>query len=210
MLVGAFVTGWNDLVEEHQLDAAERAARLQGLDPFISDVITVTQARNISRIRNYGLNALYEGTAVAGRFAWGVNATLAEATIRAEDRDADVPTAPWLFGNARISYAFGGVLPTLALAAFYLSDRPADVARNSGFDPRPVAPAELQLRGALSGPLPILDGLSYRLIVDATTATRGAFAAGPVTIATPEQPSAELEPRDELRGYLGLSYDFAD
>jgi hypothetical protein len=84
----------------------------------------------------------------------------------------------------------------------------ADRANDGMFTPTPTAPAQIQMRLTLSGDLPIIAGLSYRVSADVALADRNPYVVGPLQAATPDHPSAELAPVDRFRVALGLSYHF--
>src|SRR5205823_3359392 len=116
---------------------------------------------NVSSIESWGFNAGYEGALGDGRFHYGANVTGANARRTAPDNVAQpLAVAPQFFGNLRFSYALPEGWPTLAVAAHYLAKRPADRAFDAGFSPPPFAPAQLELRGTVSGPVPVVRGLS--------------------------------------------------
>ena len=74
------------------------------------------QNQNVARVGNVGMNAAYEGAAVNGRLRFGTNVTIARTHVDQSDGsgDLELPVAAQAFGNARVSYALGGSLPTLA------------------------------------------------------------------------------------------------
>ena len=117
--------------------------------------------------------------------------------------------APQLFGNARAAYDLGGGLPTLALAAQFLGARPADRAFDGGFTPTPYAPPQLLLRPTISGPVPWVRGLSFRLSAQYSFADRSPYVVGPIQAATPARSWAELAPVDRFRTTAGLAYDLS-
>jgi outer membrane receptor protein involved in Fe transport len=211
LMFGVFRSWWRDLVEQHALTREEVVdAQRTGELPIIGGEGAL-QYRNVSSIDNYGFNAGYSGSLGYGKFRYATNVTGAIARRRDETGSAGVlEVSPQFFGNARVSYALGGKLPTFAVAAHYLAKRPADRAY-IGFDHPAYAPPQLDLRATLSGPL--VGGLSYRASVDYAFASRGAYVVGPVpvnlggtSLVSGLQP--EFMPVDQFRATVGLQYDF--
>jgi outer membrane receptor for ferrienterochelin and colicins len=218
LLFGVFRSWWRDLVELHQLSAQEiHDAQLAGWLPLFPS-LAPTQYRNVSAIDNYGFNAGYEGT--LGGFRYGLNGTGAIAR-RGEMGIADSPlvVAPQLFGNARIAYDFGDQLPTVALAGHYQGRRPG--SRAFAFSPPPYAPALVELRLTVTGPVPGLKGLTYRASANYAFAEKGPYVIGPsqsqISTGARNPTTGELEvlirdpeliPIDRFRGGVGLQYDF--
>ena len=104
----------------------------------------------------------------------------------------------------------GGSVPTrLAVAGVaFAGDRGISRVEVSTDGGATWAPAQLEGRLTLTGELPWLRGLGYRLTLDASSTARGPYVAGPIQAATPTQPSAQLAPIDRLRAGVGLQYDF--
>lgn len=206
---GVFRSWWRDIIELHTLTPEElRIARTTGLAPFAAT--TGSQYRNVSSIENYGFNMGYDGSLAQGRLHYAVNVTSAIAR-RVESSGAETPltVAPHVFGNARVSYDLPEDLPTLAIAAHYLARRPADRAFDSGWSPSPYAPAQLELRATVSGPVPVVNGLSYRASANYAFASVGAHAIGISQNASQGLTKApELNPIDTFRVTVGLQYDF--
>jgi outer membrane receptor protein involved in Fe transport len=219
LLFGVFRSWWRDLVELHQLNDEEiRNAQLAGWLPLYTSTAP-TQYRNVSAIDNYGFNAGYEAR-LGARWRYGLNATGAIAR-RVEPGLADSPlvVAPQVFGNARIAYDIGNGFPTVALAGHYQGRRPAD--RAAAFSPPPYAPALVELRLTLSGPIPGLKGLTYRASANYAFAEKGPYVIGPAQSqisSTSRDPVTgenivlirhpELIPIDRFRAGVGLQYDF--
>jgi outer membrane receptor for ferrienterochelin and colicins len=153
MLVGGFYSLWEDMIQLQVIGITATGAQLQ--------------YQNTSKITNYGGNASVSGTALDGKLQFGVNVTVAKATVAAKTGDQPLTQSPNLLGNARVAYQFGSELPTLALAAAFLGPRLADGAyiagEQSNLTPRPEAPTQVSLRGTLSGPIGGLKGVSYRV-----------------------------------------------
>ncbi len=205
LLFGAFRSWWTNMVEVHFLTPAETAqAAQQGLiNEFLGSEFA--QYRNVSSIDNYGFNAAYSGQTENGALRYGLNVTGAYARrFVANAPPLPLNVTPELFGNARISYDLPGLLPTLGVVAQYMSKRPADLAFIGTYVPEPYAPPQLDLRGTISGDVPGLKGLSYRLWADYAFATQGPYVVGPLP---PAPMPAELVPVDQFRAGIGLQYD---
>jgi outer membrane receptor for ferrienterochelin and colicins len=215
LLFGVFRSWWNDLVELHTLTTDEvRDAQSRGLLPFL--VLTGSQYRNVSSIENYGFNAGYDGAFADGRLRYAVNVTGAIAR-RSSGPGTEVPlvVAPQFFGNARIAYELPDGWPTLALASHFFGNRLSDRAVGGEFAPTPVAPPLIELRGTLSGPLPVVKGLSYRISANYAFTDSGPYVIGPHQNGYRQVPGgevvvqqAQLIPIDRFRTVVGLQYDF--
>ena len=209
ILFGVFRSWWADIVENHVLSVSEQEAAVArgeiGLATF-----GVSQFRNVSKIENYGMNGTFEGTAGPDRqLHYGLNATAAIAR-RDEIGVTSVPlaVAPQLFGNARLAYDIPGDWPTLAIAAHYVGRRPIDRAYDGGWPTGNNAPAQLETRGTIVGPLPILRGLTYRLTATYAIAERGPYVVGAQQAFENTDRSPQLLPLDRFRTSIGLQYDF--
>ncbi len=209
LTLGGFYSQWDNLVELAPLSSAEaiRAIRDGRTTVPFTPGIQLTQYRNTSEVTSYGLHTGFEGSLRQGFFLYGLSLTAAIAEKSTEEGTQRLPVAPQLFGNARTAFVLGGDLPTLSLAAHLLGPRPADLS-DGQFDPDPYAPAQLQLRLALSGDVPFLKSLSYRASASYAAAERGAYVVGPVTRQSAEQPSPQLNPVDRFRTSVGLQYVF--
>jgi hypothetical protein len=189
--MGVFRTWWSDMI---QLAAVEDG---------------VFQYRNAAAIDNYGYNARVDGA--VGDLRYGMSVTGARARRQTPDGTEVLPAAPQLFGNARVSYELPAGLPTVALATSLVGRRPADRILDGNFTPPPYAPTEVQLRLTLSGRVPGLSALSYRLATSYVTASRSPYVVGPtqaVDLTAPgPRPSAELAPVNRLTTFLTLQYD---
>jgi hypothetical protein len=123
-----------------------------------------------------------------------------------------LPVAPQFFGNLRIAYAPGGLTPTPALALSYVGSRLAERPLTVGEPLREVL-ALAQFRLTLTGKIPGVTGLSYRLSSALATASRGPYTAGPnmtfvsgsSTFATPP---FGFVPIDQFNAFVGLKYEF--
>jgi hypothetical protein len=109
-----------------------------------------------------------------------------------------LPVAAPVFGNARISYNLGGELPTLALASRVVGRRPASDYPSANF-----AKPLIELRATISGPIPGLPELTYRVTGNYATQTRSPYPIGPATLSNGER---EFAPIDRFRASIGLEY----
>jgi outer membrane receptor protein involved in Fe transport len=213
LLFGGFRSWWSNLVELHVLTPDEIVqATAQGVLNGLTNYGAV-QYRNVSSIDNWGFNAAYEGSPGSlQELRWG--ATLTGAIARRNDIQAPgspsqpLTVGPQVFGNARISYDLPGDWPTVALAAHWMGKRYADRAFTGGWPNAelPVAPPELELRVTVSGPVPGLPGLSYRLGASWASADRGPYVVGPMQDAAAGA-APQLVPVDPFRVMGGLQYD---
>jgi outer membrane receptor for ferrienterochelin and colicins len=190
LLLGGYRTWWDHMISL-TVDPSTQSLKYQ----------------NASTITNYGLNALFEGS--AGQWGYGVSFTAARARRISTDGSVSLPVAPQLFGNARASYDLPGVWPTLALATSFVGSRPADRANDGNFPVTPRAPLSVALRATISGDVPGLARLGYRLSVNYVTAAHSPYVAGPLQIEDPtvaDRPSAALAPVNRLTTFLTLTY----
>lgn len=199
LLVGAFTTRWTDLVGLVSLSDAEVAAA-QAQNPQLASS-DVSQYRNSGAIVNVGYNAAVEGALVSRRLRYGVHVTGATSKRESDDGRMPLAIAPTLYGNARISYDLGGDLPTVALAARFSGRRLVD----GEFTPTPYAPPELELRAALTGPVPFLKQLTYRVTANYAQQTTGPYVIGPIRDSS-YGVGPQLNPVDRFRTGIGLQY----
>jgi outer membrane receptor for ferrienterochelin and colicins len=207
ILFGAFRSWWEDMVFLEGLTPAQVAAAIAAgqLSP---DASSVVQYQNVSSIDNVGFNGAFEGSAFNLDLRYGVNVTGAYARRNNPDGTTrPLTVAPQLYGNAHVSYDLPGNWPVLGLATVYVGPRPADRAFDGGFVPTPYAPAQLEFRATVSGPVPGVSGLSYRVFADYATAAQNPYVVGPVQAALPTQMSAQLVPVDQFRTTIGFQYD---
>ena len=112
--------------------------------------------------------------------------------------------APQAFGNARVAYELGGDLPTIGLVGRVEGRRLASGAYDATFTPVPYAPPLGEVRATLSGRVPRVRGLGYRLSANYSFTDRAPYTVGPSALASG---AAELLPLDRFRTAIGLSYD---
>lgn len=208
VMFGVFRTSWDNMIEPRALSSAERSLLQNQLELPIT-AVNVIQYRNVSSLSNYGYNGSLDGTVGSGHLAYGLSATAAytRRTVGADEQL--LAAAPQFFGNARLSYTFGGYVPTPAVAVWYVGRRPADRAFDGAFTPIPYAPPLAEIRATLSAPFPGVPGLAYRVSAAAATSTSGPYAAGPGSTGRGiVAPQAALVPVDAFRVFVGLRYDF--
>lgn len=200
VFAGVFESWWQDLVLVQDLDDAELAAAIDR-EELLPGTPAGVQPRNVSEIQSYGVNAGYYGALASGSLRYGLSLTHAITRISGPGGESDVlPVAAPTTANARISYALPRYWPTLALTGRIVSRRPID-------DYTPDVPiyvgSQLELRGAVSGELP-LEGLSYRFSANYATRDVGPYGVG----AWPADGSPRpLIPVDRFRIGVGLQYD---
>jgi hypothetical protein len=210
MVVGGFYSHWDNLVELVPLSDEEAIQAIRNGEtqvPFTPG-IQLTQYRNSSQFRNYGMNSGFDGSLASGTVLYGFSIT--GAVVKKPKTGVGgtrLPVAPQLFGNARVAYVLGDDLPTVALGTHVTGPRPADLS-NGQFQPDPYARSQVQLRLTLTGNVPVLTNLSYRAMANYSTASRGPYVVGPVTRAIPSQTTPSLVPVDRFRTTVGLQYEF--
>jgi outer membrane receptor for ferrienterochelin and colicins len=216
LLFGVFRSWWHDMVENHVLTLGELSDALRRGETTLN-AFGQSQFRNVSRIDNWGMNGTFEGTAgETQQLRYGLNLTAAIARRDEHGTPLPLAVAPRIFGNARIAYDLRGDWPTLALAAHYTGKRPIDRAYDGGWPAGTYAPAQVEIRATVSGPIPRVRGLSYRLTATYAFADRGPYVVGqqqvnegliqPGGIPPPSAP--QLLPLDQFRTSIGLQYDF--
>jgi len=191
LLLGVYRTWWENMISLTLVDPSTFAL----------------EYRNASTITNYGLNTLFEGS--AGQWAYGASLTAGYARRNSADGSVRLPVAPQVFGNARASYDLPDAWPTLALATSFVGSRLADRANDGNFPVTPKAPFSLTLRATISGDVPRIAGLSYRLSVNYVTGSYAPYVAGPIQQedpTIPDRPPAALAPVNRLSGFATLTY----
>ncbi len=200
---GVFRSWWKDLVLAQDLTEEELAAAIES-EELLPDTTYAAQIRNVSNIDSQGLNAGFDGSLAGGSLRYGVTLTHARTRITEPGGPSErLPVAAPTSGNARISYALPFGLPTLALAASYVSRRPR--SEYTADNPRFVGD-QVQLRAALSGDLP-LDGLSYRVTGTYSTLDVGPYAVPELGAEPADEGFRPLVPVDQFRVGVGLQYD---
>jgi outer membrane receptor for ferrienterochelin and colicins len=163
---------------------------------------------NAGEILNVGGNLLIEGA--FGSFHYGLTFTGARNFT-----DVELPVAPAIFGNARLSYEFGERLPRLSLASFFAAPRLIDVGNNTGTDANGdtvvwtsrTAPAQADLRLTLDTPIPVR-GLSLRVVIGTSLTPYSPYVAGPLLAPDPAiSTTPTLNQNTRLFGMLTLSWN---
>jgi outer membrane receptor for ferrienterochelin and colicins len=201
LLFGVFHTTITDVIQLYHFDAlsaAEYAQAHGGLPPLY-------QVENIESIESTGLDASFEGSLVDRKLSYGLSVT--EAYARATPiggtsaSASPLSVSPRAFGNARVSYVLPGDLPTLSVAANWMSRR--YVENYSTYPGMPTAPPLLELRATALGVVSRVPGFSYRVSANYYSSSETPFTVGP-SLGTPSR-----EPLDTFRVTIGLTYEFA-
>jgi outer membrane receptor for ferrienterochelin and colicins len=191
VLLGVYKTWWDDMISLTLVDPSTFALAY----------------RNASTINNHGFNTLFEGS--VGQWTYGASLTGGYARRTSAEGSVKLPVAPRVFGNARASYDLPGAWPTLALATSFVDSRLADRANDGNFPVTPSAPFSLALRATLSGDVPGVGGLGYRLSSNYVTADHSPYVAGPVQQqdpTIPDRPPATLAPVNRFSVFATLSF----
>jgi outer membrane cobalamin receptor len=199
--LGGFRTWWSDLVVQVPATDAQVAAAVASgaLVPGATGVVTYA---NASRVDSYGLNADWEGSGAGQRLRFGATLTVAHSRREEQGTQLKLPAAAQVFGNARVSYDLGGRLPVLAVAARAAGPRPIS---GTTFTPVPEAKTQVEVKGAVSGPLS--GALSYQLAGTWALTGATAYAVGPVR---EPQPGFDRQPtlaQPRFTAMLGLRLD---
>ncbi|HEY6556715.1 MAG TPA: TonB-dependent receptor [Polyangiaceae bacterium] len=208
VMFGVFRSWWDDLVEQHILSQGEiDAARSAGEWSLAQG--GAVRYQNISELTNYGYNASLRGSLSEGQLSYGLNGTAAYTRSRHGSEKRVLPVAPQVFGNGFAAYTFSEQLPTPALAVQYVGERLIDRAYEVEWrDPRYVS-GFVRVRATLSGAVPGVPGLDYRLSATYSTASEGPYVVGlrPYSRNTGPQP-VYGNPTDTVSAFFGLSYHF--
>jgi outer membrane receptor protein involved in Fe transport len=206
-LFAAFRSRWNNMIELHVLNVEEIAAAERAGELLINQGTADVQYRNVASVDTYGFNAALEGVFKESGLRYAVNVTGAQASVNeAGTPQHRLPVVPTFYGNARASYDLPGAWPTVALALHWLNRRPGDRAFDSDFPVPPYVPPQLEARATLSGPMPLLSGLSYRVSADVAVSDRAPYVIGPGQSGN-DTPTWRLAPVDSFRTTVGLQYD---
>lgn len=208
-MVGAFRTEYHGIINRLLLTQdEERAAYLAGLTPILPDTnAPVYQYRVDDYLETHGFHAGFDGLLLSQRLHYGASFT---GSVARADHVERVMTAPQWYGNARVAYDFGETLPTAALAASFAGNTSSDRAYDAGFLRMTFAPPSLEVRATLTGQVPRVKGLSYRVIVAHQRHERTPFAVGPGLRAQTGYEKTPLTPTQPWNAFLGLQYDFGD
>jgi hypothetical protein len=116
--------------------------------------------------------------------------------------------SPQAFGNARLSYDLSGSLPTLGAALRFNDRQLIDRFYDGGFNAPPSAPPAAAVKLTVSGRMPALEKLSYRLGAEYSFSSNEPYAVGPTLYAIDETSRPELAPVRRAQVFLGLEYAF--
>lgn len=204
MLLGVFRSWWSNVVQSQALSQAEiSTGQRAGL--LDSSTVTVFQFRNVARVDNYGLNASYEGNLLDGRLSYGANLTAAYARLITGGETKYMTVTPAVFGNARISYDFGGARPVIGFASQVTGQRLADYSQNPGVTALKYAPPTVDFRLTASGRVPRISALQYRISADFALTTTNPYAA---STGGSDPNKVELIPINRATLLFGLQYAF--
>ncbi|MBM4361585.1 MAG: TonB-dependent receptor [Deltaproteobacteria bacterium] len=194
--LAGFAYEYRDLIAERALTAAELSRAIQDglLTPDVTDGYRLS---NSGSVRTAGGELSGDGR-LRRSVSWG-------AALTAAWKSEKLAAAPDLSGNARVAWELGEKLPTLAVAGALTGSRPIAKPTDSGFvGPDRVGP-RVVVRGAITGPVPGVDWLSYRAAVSWATSAPSPYLLGPTNYATTAEPRPHLAPEERLSAMLGLS-----
>lgn len=203
---GAFRSWWSDMVAIETLDQAEIDSQVAAgkLEPGTAEAY---QYRNLSRIDNWGMNAAYDGALLRNSLRYGLTVTSAFTRQERAGSEPLVPTVgPQVFGNARVAYSLGETLPTVALALQYQGRRLVDEFYEGEFSERPVVAPAWSLKATVSGDVPGVKTLEYRVGGSYSFAKYSPYAIG-ANVYGSDGP-ADLAPLPRLSVFAGLHYHF--
>lgn len=201
---GGFQGSYRDLVTNVELTQAEIDAGIAA-GQLDDEVGVVEQTRNTARIETYGFSGRVEGSFVSGRLRYGGSVTRAHARSFAAgaEEGEELASSAQVFGNARVSYDLADGLPVLALATRFAGERPTGYTNNDGSPS--IAPATLELKATVSGPITPLAGLGYRVSGGYVFGATHPYAVGPTT---KDDGTIEQMPVQQVKLAAGLSYDY--
>ena len=205
VLIGVFRSWWENMILRERLSQAELSAG-QRAGLLDSSTLTVFQFRNLAQIDNYGLNASYEGTARDGRLNFGANLTWGYARVQTPTGSRLMTVTPSVYGNARVSYDLGGRLPVVGLASQVTGRRLVDNAQDPGVVELKSAPPKLDARLTISGHLPHIANLQYRISADYAFTPNNPYVVG---VGGRNPNITEVIPSNRATLLLGLQYDFS-
>ena len=204
LLVGAFRSWWSNVVQSERLSQAELSAG-QRAGLLDSSTVSVSQFRNVARVDNYGVNASYEGNLHDGRLSYGANLTATYARLITGGATKLMTVTPSVFGNARLSYDFGGARPVVGFATQITGRRLADYSQDPGVTALHYAPPTVDLRLTASGRVPRLGALQYRISANYAFTTTNPYAA---STGGADPNKVELIPVNRATVLFGLQYGF--
>jgi outer membrane receptor protein involved in Fe transport len=214
LLAGVFRTEYHDIINLDLLTADEaRAAYLAGLTPVPPSVnAPLSQYRSDDQMVTHGFQVAADGDFLSRRLHYGATFTGALAHTNSQETDLDerVKAAPQWFGNARVAYDFGDRLPTAALATTFAGNAASDRSYSGGSKRVTFAPPSLEVRATLTGQVPWVKGLSYRVIVSHQRHDATSFAVGPTMRPVTGFEATPLTPTKRWNALVGLQYDFGN
>ena len=207
IFVGAFRSWWSDMITLATITGAELAKLIaEGQVP--ADFTSTSQYQNLASIENFGFNGGFDGAAFNGRLRYALTLTGAYSRTAVQGRhEHPAGRSGAVRQRPRLLSAWG--------RASHARPRRSD-ARPQGGRPgargRPSRPTRswapsAAFRPTLSGKVPRVQGLSYRIMASINTAPFSPYVVGPNQYATATQPAAELSPIDRFRLTMGLRYD---
>ncbi|HWA78558.1 MAG TPA: TonB-dependent receptor [Polyangiaceae bacterium] len=210
LLFSAFYSRWLGMIGRRTITSEEfeKAVAEGKIRPDVSDVNTVD---NGGTTRSFGYSALLDGT-LHGKLRYGLSVTAAYARQEtASMGKSELPAAPSFFGNARVSYALGGKLPTLALATHWMGRRLSTADPDSGFEGPRYSTGLLALRATISGLVPQVPRLSYRIGGSYLLSKEPSpYLIGPTLYASELEPRAHYDQADRLEMFAGLEWRALD
>ena len=196
---------WHEMVELVPLNATElQQAKSQG--QLLAFVPQAFQYRNAASIESNGFTTSLDGALVGGRLRYGLSFTESSARRRDTTQSEQVDGAPALLGAARISYDLGEPWPTIGLATFGMGKTRVYGVDEGGYAVTPIVKPRVTSIVNLAGPVPGVSGLRYRVGMRWSSNGYLPMAVGPVTHATPQNPSPDLMPLRTFTLLSGLEY----
>lgn len=187
--LGGFVSSFQHMVQFVLVDGEEGLWRYE----------------NHGTLLNAGANAKLEGA--FGKFGYGLSFTGAQNVT-----EEPLVASPGWFGNARVSYDFGEGLPRVSLLSAFSGERLITTAYAAGaagetWDPstRVVSP-QVELRGAVQAPLPLVKGLWVRGVVGGQVMPFSAYTVGPRQVPEGEYVTPAQAPNSRLFVMLTLGW----
>ena len=206
LFFGVFRSWWTDMVFTSTLSPEEvqAMANAGAVEPGATDVY---QFRNLSRIDNWGFNAAYGFAFLERRLRFDTNLTGSKTRVTDPVQLGEPTGAPHFFGNARISLDPGAQLPIIGLATVFRARSLSDRYYDGGFARPPVAPQSWEFRGTLSGHVPSVTGLSYRVSTTYSVTRVAPYNIGALQYALDSNTQSYQQPINRLYGFVGLQYD---
>lgn len=201
-----FYSRWQDMVELVQLSPAElERAKIAG--QVLAFVPNGYQYRNAASIDSYGFTAHWEGSFVGRRLRYGLSLTEAFVRLRhGSGGDELLEGAPQIQGSLRLSYDLGEPWPTLGLTARATGPAIVYGLDNETYAETPTVDARVSALANVTGPVPGLGRLRYRLGARFASSRESAFPIGTLKHATPENPEPLLFPLRTFTALGGLEY----